>query len=85
LFRSERNNQAAGDDSGRAAESSLRSARDITDLTNTLLRRADVYGVLPTPIDQLYEFSDIECLTFGAEEQRRGERQHHRTRRESST
>lgn len=74
LFRSERNNEPSSDDSARAAESSLPSARDISDLTNTLLRRAGVYRVLPTPIDQLYEFSKIECLTFGAEEQRRWER-----------
>jgi len=71
LFRSARNNGPSSDDSARAAESSLPSARDITDLTNRLLHRADAYGVLPTPIDRLYEFSKIDCLTFGAEEQRR--------------
>ena len=71
LFRSARNNGPSGDDSARAAESSLPSARDITDLTNSLLHRADAYDVLPTPIDRLYEFSQIECLTFGVEEQRR--------------
>ena len=74
LFRSARNSETPSDDSARAAESSLPSARDITDLTNSLLRRADVYGVLPTPISELYEFSQIECLTFGVEEQRRWER-----------
>ena len=71
LFRSAKNDAPSVDDSARVAESSLVSARDITDLANSLLRRADVYGVLPTPIDQLYEFSQIDCLTFGAEEQRR--------------
>lgn len=71
LFRSARNNGAPSDDSAPSAESSLPSARDITDLTNSLLRRAEIYGVLPTPIDRLYEFSQIECLTFGVEEQRR--------------
>lgn len=71
LFRSARNSRPSVDDSAAHAESSLQSARDITDLTNTLLRRAGAYGVLPTPIDQLYEFSQIECLTFGVEEQRR--------------
>jgi hypothetical protein len=74
LFRSERNNQQPKDDSAERAESSLPSARDITDLTNALLRRAGVHGVLPTPIEKLYEFSNIECFTFGDDEQRRWER-----------
>jgi IrrE N-terminal-like domain len=74
LFRNARSNGFPGDDLAGTAESSLVSARDITDLTNTLLRRADVYGVLPTPIERLYEFSKVECFTFGAEEQRRWER-----------
>jgi hypothetical protein len=74
LFQSERNSQQRADDPASSAESSVPSARDITVLTRELLRRADVYGILPTPIDQLYEFSQIECFTFGAEEQRRWER-----------
>jgi Zn-dependent peptidase ImmA (M78 family) len=64
----------ARDNLARLAEPSLSSGADITDLTNTLLRRIGARGVLPTPIDQVYEFSKIECLTFGEDELKRWER-----------
>jgi Zn-dependent peptidase ImmA (M78 family) len=74
LFQNERSSLKSDADSANSAESALVSASEITQLTSALLRRAGVYGVLPTPLDHLYKISNVDCFTFGAEEQRRWER-----------